>query len=517
MVKKLAFFAAIGLLCACAQPGRVESVRPPTEDEIAISRADALFGKGSFIALKQAFGVFQSVYARPKYRKAVALKLFMTSILLSVREKELGISNSSYYDRALAVLRDNRALSGYLVYSEIADHFWIQGKGVMRDIDTRFAWKETADTLTNVEPGLRLKAESDEFSAYMYAVLRCAFAPAYGVSLFPEKNDLSDVWDLFPDSPLLRYKRAICPKENPEILREILAADPQFYEADYFLGNEAFARGNLLEAEDFFLKALSGIPDSPQTTISLAGIAFATEEFERSLVYYEKTLALSPEFRDALLGKAMCLSYLGRSSEAILVCEKLIGLGYWLLGESYYWLAWNQHELKDNAAAAVNIEEAKGRLPTSTEVFTLSGLLALESGNLAKAEKDLKEALQYNRSNADALMLLGDVDSRKKNWPDAAGCFERAGFVYEDEEAGLEAKIADLKKSGLPDNRKTALLQKKTRRLEKVSLAKAAAFYDAAAAYSNGGQKQKAVEMASRSVGHPSFKQKAEDLMSRIK
>jgi hypothetical protein len=32
------------------------------------------------------------------------------------------------------------------------------------------------------------------------------------------------------------------------------------YEADYFVGNEALSRGNLLEAEEFYLKSLSGIP-----------------------------------------------------------------------------------------------------------------------------------------------------------------------------------------------------------------------------------------------------------------
>jgi len=517
MAKKLAALALLVLLISCARSGRVETGGLPAEAAAAISRADALFQKGSYSALKQAFDIYESCYVSPEYRQASAPKLIKASLLLSVREKELGISNTFYLDRALALIRVDRALAGYSVYSDIAAVLWVQGKGVMRDIDTRFAWNDIASRLKKAEPELAEAAARDGFSAYMYAVYKCAFNPDHGVPLFQEKDDLARVWGLFPVSPLLKFKRAICPRENPGLLKELLAPDPEFFEADYFLGNEALSRGNLLEAEEFYLKSLAGIPGSPQTTISLAAIAFAMEEFERSLEHYEKTLALAPSYRDALLGKAMCLSYLDRPTEAIPVCRKLIGMGYWLLGESNYWLARCQHDLKDDAAAAVSIEEAKGRLPTSSEVFTLSGAIALEAGNLVKAEKDLKEAIGYNRANAEALMLLGGVHSQKKDWTSAAVCFEKAGFVYEDEQAGLEAKIAEVRNSRLADGRKNALLQKKALQVEKVSLARASAFYDAGAAYINWGQKDKAHEMAARAADHPAFKQRAEDLLLRIK
>ena len=78
----------------------------------------------------------------------------------------------------------------------------------------------------------------------------------------------------------------------------------------------------------------------------MASIYFAFEELEKSLEFYEKTLAMAPAHRDALLGKAMCLSYLGRHQEAILVCNKILTLGKYYLGESHYWLAWNLNELE---------------------------------------------------------------------------------------------------------------------------------------------------------------------------
>jgi tetratricopeptide (TPR) repeat protein len=515
MAKKLIFLFLILLSC-CAPKEKIAVTARAPELESKLREADLLRHKACYVALKKAFGIYSELYAQPFSRKKVASQLARTALLLTVREKELGIANRTYMDRALEVIKENPSLALLMPYAEIAGVYWVQGKGIMRDIDERFTWVETSGELKKMDAMLSERARADEFGAYMYASLSCAFSSS--LYNFNENIDnLREIWDSFPDSLLLKYKRAICPVEDETRLEETLAAEPQFYEAEYFLGDLALSKGHLLEAESHHLKAYEGIPESPQVTISLASIYFATEELERSLEFYKKTLAITPEYRDALLGKAICLSYLGKPTEAIDILQKIISLGYWLIGESYYWLAWNRHELKNIEEAAADIEQAKGRLPTSSEVFTLSGTIALERGDLTKAEKDLKEALQYNPANADALMLLGDLYARKNDWSSSGACFERASFAYEDEEARLKAKISDLEKSELPADRKSVLLRRKARQLEKVSLAKAAAFYDAAAEYSNSGQKSKAVEMATRAAEHPSFKQKAEELISKIK
>lgn len=499
-------------LSGCGPEGKIETAARLADLSVEIASAGALFQKGCLVPLKQALLIYQDLYSRPQLKKRVAARLAVTALLLAVREKELGIVNQAYIDRAVAVIRENPALSVYSPYAELAGIFWVQGKGVMRDIDTRFAGKGIEEKLKKAEADLLLKARGDEFFAYMYAVWQCAFS-----SPDEEKTDLSAVWALFPDSLLLKYKGATCPREDENLLREIVVAEPQFYEAEYALGNVAMSRGLLLTAEEHFLKAHEGIPESAQITISLASICFATEELEKSLEFYHKTLAIAPEYRDALLGKAICLSYLGRPAEAIAVCEKIIGLGYWLLGESHYWLAWNQHELKDNKAAGLSIEEAKGRLPTSSEVFTLSGLIALEEGDLPKAEKDLKEALQYNPVNSDALLHLGNLYTQKGEWQNSGVYFEKAAFALTEEEKSLEKKIAEIEQSAMLPARKERLLKIKLSQVEKVRLTKATAFYNAAAGYYNAGQKFKALEMAARAADHPSLKPKADELISGIK
>jgi tetratricopeptide (TPR) repeat protein len=279
----------------------------------------------------------------------------------------------------------------------------------------------------------------------------------------------------------------------------------------------SLSRGNLLQAEGHFLRMHEGIPESAQATLLLASIAFALEEVERSLEFYEKTLAILPDYRDALLGKAICLSSLGRSQEAISVCEQIIALGHWLLGESYYWMAWNQHELKDYAEAEASIEQSKGRLPTSAEVFTLAGLIAMDREDLARAEKEFQEALKYAPSSSDVLYNLGDLFVRKEDWPNSGLYFEKAGFAFENEGEALRQKILEVEKSTLAPRRKESLINKRRVRLERTLLSRATSFYNAAAGYFNAGQKFKALEMATRSAEHAAFKQKADELAAGIK
>ncbi|MDH7512442.1 MAG: tetratricopeptide repeat protein [Clostridiales bacterium] len=506
------------LLYYCAPKEKVEVTPLSTEIEEKIAAADALYRRGCYVPLRKAFLVYGEVYGQPGFKKRVADKLAMTSLLIAVREKELGIDNRSYMDVALELIKENASLAGLLSYAEIAGLFWVQGKGVMRDIDEKVTWKEmqerlkTQEKLKKMETELRKRAQDDEFFAYMYAVMKCHFS-----SPFEKREDLAWLEAAFPDSLLIKYKMAICPEENEALLRPILDEESEFFEVAYNLGNLSLGRGNLLEAESHLLRAHQGITESPQITILLASIYLALEELERSLDFYEKTLAIAPEYRDALLGKAICLSYAGRHDEAIPVLEKIIALGHWLIGESYYWLAWNQHELKKNDEAAENIEQAKSRLPTSSEVFTLSGIIALERGDLVKAEKDLKEALEYNPANSEALFNLGSLYAGKEDWQNSGAYFGKAAFAFETDERALRAKIAEAEKSALSPERKEKFLRKKRVQLERTAISRATAFYNAAAGYLNAGQKPKALEMATKAADHPSFKEKAEELISRVK
>jgi tetratricopeptide (TPR) repeat protein len=507
-------FVLLGLtfLVSCSTGNRAELASLHAEIEQRIADADSLDRTGCYVTLREAFGVYSSLYEVPGCRDLVAARLVKNGLLLAVREKELGMTGRTYLDAALAVIEENPRLETFIPYAEIAGLFWVQGRGVLSHVDERFSGKDTEEKLRSLDEELRKRAQGDEFSAYMYATLKCLLAPP------AEKcEEPAEMAAHFPDSLLLAYLEATAPAEDEALLDLILAQEPRFHEAAYHLGMLSLGRGHLLQAEGHFLKMHEGIPESPQATVLLATIAFALEEVERSLEFYEKTLDILPDFRDALLGKVICLSSLGKPEEAIAVCQKIIGLGYWLLGESYYWRAWNQNELKDYAAAAESIGQSKGRLPTSSEVFTLSGLIGVAREDPAQAEKDFKEALRYDPTNSDALYNLGEISARKDDWPNSALFYEKAAFAFEKEGGNLREKIAQVEGSNLAPQRKEKLLRKRRARLEKMLVSRATAFYNAAAGYFNAGQKYKALEMAARAVEHPALREKAEELMSGIK
>ena len=208
----------------------------------------------------------------------------------------------------------------------------------MGDYDARLVspLRFSNEELEKIHADLKLKSRSDEFFAYLSAALTC-FYP-YNLK---DKEDPAELLKIFPDSLLIKYKTATCLYPNEDLLREIVGKDPGFFEAYYHLGEAALDQGQLVTAEENYLKAWAGIPETPQIPIALASIYFAMEDLERSIEFYDKTLEILPGYREAMLGKAIGLSYLGRSNDAMIILEKLIGLGFMLMGESHFWMSWN--------------------------------------------------------------------------------------------------------------------------------------------------------------------------------
>jgi tetratricopeptide (TPR) repeat protein len=515
MPKKILLLAGVICFSFCGPTQRAALAPSQAQIEARAAEAAALSKRASLPFLKKAFAIYEELYAHPGLPRRISPAYVKTAILVAVREKEIGIVDNSYLDKALAAIRENGALAGYTLYADIARAIWVRQKGAMGDLMIRFDWRETEAMLDKGFNILRTEAATDEFAAYIFATAIGDYE--YYFSGKGIKVDISQYARVYPDSLLIKYRAATSPVEDRGLLIQLTEDEPEFYEAYYHLGDMAVKEGKLLEAERNLLKAGEGIPESSQITIALASVYFATEELDKSLEYYNKTLAISPDYREALLGEAICLSYLGKSAAAMTILEKMIVLGNWLMGESHYWLAWNQHQLDRNEEAAANIEQAKTRLGTDSEVFGLSGTIALERGNLEQAEKDLKESLTYNANNTDSLFNLGRLYAQRQQWSDSGEYYGKSGLADERTEAVIAAKIQEIADSRLAEERKSKLIRIKENQQRTIGLTKATAFYDAAAGYFNAGTRARALEFARRSASHPAFKQKAEELIAKIK
>jgi tetratricopeptide (TPR) repeat protein len=507
--------AGIILAAACAPAARIET-GPPPEIQLKIADAAAQAARGCYVGFKNALRAYQELYAQPAFRPRIASAYLRTLLLMMIREREVGILNPTDYPKAAAFIRENPGLQSMMPLFDVADALATRTRGIMQDINPVAVKRLYDDVLKQVQADLRTKALADDYYAYLYV----AFFTGYG--LYAEKKDefVADLLARYPQSVLMKYKNAIYPRSNPDALQALIQAEPEFYEAYYNLGELAIGAQTLLEAEKNFLKAYEGLPESPQATIYLGSIYLATEEFEKSLEFYDRTIALSPQYRDALLGKGICLSTMGRYTEALVPLAKIVELQFYMLGESHYWLAWNYHALKDDAKAEAEIEQSKPRLPTNSEVYGLSGTIAFDRGELAKAEKEFLEALRYNGANTEALFGLGRLYAQKEMWKESAGYYETSARVFERNEGAIADKIDQIKKSTLSEERKARLLAKKDQQLKITQATKATAFYNAAASYFNTkdpGLMAKAADLASRAAAHLQTKERAEALLKQIK
>ncbi len=503
---------------ACAGPKKPEiSPQQLAQFNLRIREADALLGRADYLGMRQAYQIYFELLSFPAFRQKTGEKYLHTTLLLALRERELGILNSDIIPQARAVIAQNPQLQGFNRYLDTVSRIPVKTKGITGGgigVDSEgneyFEWVKQ-----NVEPintHLQENASSSELFAYLYI----AFHEAYG-HRFEEQDDMASLKDIYPISPLIRFKLSIYPNLDPLSLTGLLSDNPELYEAELFLGDLELSQGLVLSAEKRYLKAYAYIPISTSIVISLANVCFHLEEFDRCLEYNDRALELAPEYRDAILGKAMSLGYLGRHEEALRELQKLMDLGKYYIGETYYWTAWNLNEMGRPEEAGVNVEQAKNYLIGHQEVMSLSGLVAYQQNRLDQAEQDLTEALKLNPNECESAFYLGKVHSDRKEWAESGQFFERAAICNQRTEAALNERIKEIERSGMSEARKEKHIRKKKSQLLQTIRTKATAYYNAAAGLFNANILERALLMAEKAAEHSITREKAQDLITAIK
>ncbi len=506
------------LLSSCASKKKPEvTTQQLIEYNDIIKKANSLYNRGCYLCFKQAFKLYEQALFFPVFQKKNKEKLLKTAILLGCRERELGILVETYFPKAEEIIAASPSLADYSTLLKIASTIPRKTVGVVGDFveDGGRVIVSMDDVRADLDDWIQLLRKKSDIEE-IYAYMSLGFFPTFSY-LIKEEFDIESIEQAFPDSPLIRYKLATLPKGNPLILEKLAEDDPQFYEVFFFIGQNALKMHLLVTAEKNFLKAYQEIPESSSIVVSLASIYFAFEELETSLEYYAKTLAMAPAHRDALLGKAMCLSYLGRHQEAIDVCNHIIALGKYYLGESHYWLAWNLNELKDWDKAWEKIEKSKYYLIGHGEVFFLAGLIAFNQNRLDEAEKNLLEANKQDDSNGDPSYYLGKIKNIQEDWLNSGAYFELASKRYGIKEKMIQDRIEEIKDSAFSEERKKKHLMRKTNQLRKIQLTKATAWYNAAAGFYNAGFQDKARQLAEKALSHDALKEKAKELLQLMK
>jgi hypothetical protein len=487
------------------------------ESNLKTTEADNLYSQGSYLSLKKAFALYDSQMEFPAFQNRTETKLLKTALLLCLRENELAIVENRHLAKAMDLIESQPELSDFFPLAALvvftSPERSIQLRGDLSgkyDLNNSLDWIKK--NVVELNANLKERAESEAFYAYYYLTLNDKFR--YNLK---EEENFDRYQETFKDSPLIQYKLSIFPKPDRGRLEAHIEKNPHFYENYIHLGNIALSEGKALTAEKKLLFALEHIPSSLTTLKSLAQIYYRLEEFEESLEFNDKILFYLSGYRDALLGKAICLSYLGRHDEAVSILNGLVELGMYLMGESHYWLAWNLNEMGQLDLAMENVKRSLNYLIGHSEVHLLAGIIAFARGDIDGSEDHLKKALGNNQGDCEALFYMGKIDSIRKDWEQSGIHFENAALCNRGLENALNDKIREIEKSSFSPARKDKHIARKKIQLRKVQVTKATAFYNAAAGYLNAGIPDKAKILAQLAREHKSFQAQADELISKIK
>lgn len=315
-----------------------------TDIERLLSEAADLAAKGDYVSLKQAYTIYQNLSSTLPYRMEHREKQWRTALLLILKEKELAVYGTANMKQVNQLVRSAIFPEEYRILTRFVEWIPFATKGIaQQEIMNSEALRQRTEWICTHRPildFLRIRAPGDEFFAYLYLSIAASFSDGEETV-----RDARRIAETFSTSPLLRFRLAVGPQPDVPALEKLVEDNPGFGEAFYFLGDAAMGRQEIVSAETNYQKAFSRIPESVNITLSLGNIEYWFEELRQAIDFYQKTLDLLPEHHDALLGKAVCLGYLGRHKEAIEVLRTILLFGHARTGEAYYWIAWNQNML----------------------------------------------------------------------------------------------------------------------------------------------------------------------------
>ena len=413
MIGRVLILLALLLTAGCAARVPAPAAPPaPSPDE----EADRLLRQGCYRCLEQAFERAQS--------RGSPEQAFESAILLTLRSKELGLPHRSWRERAGAL-----ATPGTSSYLDMVDAIppdrLSQDRDALFDVIRR---RRARESIATWRDQIRSGAGSEPFRAYLEVALVCAFG-----RLKETEESFSGAADPAALTPLVQYAIGACDPSHAERLAAVRAADPDFTDADFALGRYALEdpiRPDPEEALKRFESAAAAFPESPAIAIRIGNLHRLWEDWPPALAAFDRALAAAADHPDAIIGRAISLSHLERSGEAIEAATRLIDGGQWLLGEAYYWRGWNRLKSNDLDRARADADRAR-TLMSNAAVLVLSGVIEWRRGRLANAERDFQDALTIDLGECEAAFDLGVVREELEKRPEALAAFKQAGQCYD--------------------------------------------------------------------------------------
>jgi tetratricopeptide (TPR) repeat protein len=506
--------ACVVLVCAAAAcaPRRPALPDPAVSARAALGEADALVRAGCFDCLTSALKQYESVRAVPAVAAQATAGAVRASALLALRERELGMTDSGYLEKARDLAARNERLRQEVapLLDVIGITLWRAGAGRSGDGDQPLAIYQNRAARLEV---LRSLAARDELSAYVWLAYACETSSAR-----TDMRELVAPMDAarpMSGLPLLAFRQAICQGVDGEALDALLLREPRFVELAYFRGLVASADRDLDAADMHYREAYAWRDTWPAATLLIANVAMTGEEYAAALEFYEKTLALAPSFPDALLGKLRALSYLSRYEEALAVADELLALRRYP-GDAYYWRAANELQMNRLDAAWTDIEAADKAMVNS-DVPKLAGIIQMRRREPDAARQKLETARRRNPNDCETgyylQLALGDL----ARWPALVDVAAGTAGCLDDAEAAARQDIERIAASTLSDARKARQTARRQQQIASAVRMRATCWFNAAVANFNLSKPDEARRYAEKVADDEQFGERARALTARIR
>lgn len=512
MAGRLAIAALLIPSWSCATRG----VAPEMVAELG--RARALLLEGCFVCLQEAGAIYERLARADGAPGEVHRGAFDTAVLLTVRARELGLPDTAYTARvvelATRVAPDARRPPPQ-VYLDVLQLVAGELSGVaneerlLRQAALTESWRFDAPA-SPARAALAPAVASDPVAQYLVLAVECQRSRG---------RDAIDADAVLSNhaSGLLRFRLAVCGIQVDQ-LAALRLADPRWTDTLYFEGRFEARRypvPDLWRAAELFAAAREAFPDSSAIALALAQARNALAEHDAALVLFEEVLARQPTHREALLGRVLSLSYLGRHYAAIRAATEMIDLGTYLLGDAYYWRAWNRYHVQDLDAAREDVERATS-LMVSSAVYTLAGAVALARREFNTAIDHLVRAYDMDRTNCDAVWTEGLAHVGKEDWRPASARFVTAVECYQSAAERARDELAAARGAAGTSRAAARRAVEAEKQRAAADSRRAQAAINAAGCFARLGERDAALRYAAIAAQHPPLKDKAHALIEAI-
>jgi tetratricopeptide (TPR) repeat protein len=453
--------------------------------------------------------------------------LFDATLLLAVRQKEIGLDADATLARARALgSRLRGSTTSQPSGPDRLDTLIEAAEAVVGDLSgldsEARALRDTGGqprpdsgaTAVRLHAELQTLAATDVAAAYLARALACETPGnrlATGVGHDPPP--------VLGDLPLLRYRVAICSSGQPVALTRLRTENPGWVETLYFegkyeMGSPARA-AEPVRAVPMLTRAAEAFPEAVAIYVMLAKAQEMNGEFVQALASFDHVLTLKPTHVDAQLGRVRNLSFLNRADDAVTAATALIEVGTWHVGDAYYWRAWNQYLAQRVDPAWLDVQEAL-RLLANTSVYALAGSIAYARKDLDTAVQHFDAALQIDPTNCTAGSSAALVHVDRGAWRLAAEKYSGAANCFALAAKTARADVQRLEQSAIEPAVKAARLSTAQQRIESAEELSSRSALGAAQGYVHAGQVGLALPYIDLAERHPAARTDARTLRVQI-